>query len=105
MQTEKHEGEEILEQQVRLWMDKNGIPYQRYWNLSNHYKVVLHNLVCIPTRPTTHHQRRELYEKLCLPDLAGKHAIDPVDFMPDEKRQEFFMPVPPSEDLDYQEKF
>ena len=97
--------DEKREREVRQWLEKKGIPYQRYRNLSNHFKDVLRSQICIPTRTTSPLQRRELYKKLCLPDIAGRDSIDPVQFMPDEEREKFFSPLTPSEKLHYLEKF
>ena len=101
----KREDMEALERQVRPWLEKMGIPYESYRNLSASDKGVLHNLVCTPTHPTTYAQRKDLYKRLCLPDIAGRESIDPVDFMPDDKLQEFFSPLTPSERLPYLYKF
>jgi len=102
----RHKDDETLEREVSPWLEKKGIPYQRYRNLPAHNKVVLRNLICIPPHPTTYSQRKDLYKKLCLPDIvAGKDSIDPVDFMPDEKLRKFFTPLAPSETLSYLEKF
>ena len=105
MQTVKSDGIETIHRHIRSWLKKNEIPYQRYKNLSNHYKVVLRNLVCTPTHPTTYNQRRELYKRLCLSYIGGRESIDPVDFMPDDELSKFFTPVAPSETLSYLEKF
>jgi len=96
--------DEIPERGVSLWLEKHGI-LERYKNLRSHNKVVLRNLVCIPTHPTTASERKELYKKLCLPYLGGRESIDSLDFMPDEKIEEFFTPIAPSETLSDREKY
>lgn len=101
----RRKEDEKREREVRRWLEKKRIPYQRYRNLPTHLKVVLHNLICIPTRTTSSHQRRELYKELCLPDTGGRDSINPVDFMPDEELEKFFTPLAPSETLSYLEKF
>ena len=101
----KHEVNEAFEQQACRWLEKKGIPYQRYKNLPDYYKVVLHNLVCIPTHTTTYDQRKNLYKKLCLSDIAGRESIDPADFMPDEELRKFFSPLTPSGRLHDLEKY
>lgn len=95
------------EREVFLWLDNKGIPHQSYRNLPTHNKVVLRNLVCIPTHTTTYTQRKNLYRTLCLSAsiIAGRESVDPADFMPDEELKKFFTPVPPSETLSYLEKF
>ena len=107
MRMSEHEGTENCEQEVRLWLEKKGIPYERYMNLSAFNKIVLRNQVCKPTRPTTHAQRRELYKKLFLPDriIAGRKSIDPLDFVPDEELKKVFSPLTPGEKLPYLYKF
>jgi len=101
-----HKDDETLEREVRLWLKKKGIPCQRYRNLPTHNKAVLRNLICIPPHSTTYSQRKDLYKKLCLPDIvAGRESIDPVDFMPDKELKKFFTPLAPSETLSYLEKF
>jgi len=96
----KHEEMEACERQVRLWLEKRRIPQQRHENLQPSLKDVLRNLVCVPTRPTTYNQRRDLYQKLRLPEsIAGRDSIDPVDFMPDEELRKFFSPLTPGESL------
>lgn len=101
----RREDDETREREVSPWLEKKRIPYERYRNLPTHNKVVLCNLVCTPTRRTTYSERRDLYKKLCLPDIAGRESIDPVDFMPDEELKKFFTPLAPSETLSYLEKF
>ena len=101
----RRKDDEKREREVRLWLEKKRIPYQRYRNLPNHFKDVLRNLICIPTRTTSPHQRRELYKKLCLADVGGRDSIDPVEFVPDEELEKFFAPLAPSETLSYLEKF
>ena len=101
----RRRDDEIPEREISLWLEREGIPPERYRNLQPHGKVVLRNLVRMPTRPTTTRERKELYKNLCLPYLVGKDSIDPVDFMPDEKIREFFNPVAPSETLYDHEKY
>lgn len=94
----RHKDDETLEREVSPWLEKKGIPYQRYRNLPTHDKVVLRNLVCIPTRPTTYSERQDLYKALCLPD--GGRYIHPDDLVPpDEELREFFSPLSSSETL------
>jgi len=100
MKMSKHEDMEALERQIRPWLEKRRIPRQRYENLQPFDKDMLQKMVCMPTRPTTYNQRRDLYQKLCLPEsIAGRESIDPVDFMPDEELRKFFSPLTPSERL------
>ena len=102
----RRKDDEKPERGVSLWLERpeNRTPYERYSNLPPYYEVVLRNLVCIPTRPTTHSDRKELYKKLCLP-VAGKD-FDPDDFVPpDEVLRKRFSPVDPSEALTYGAKF
>ena len=102
----RRKEDEKRQREIRLWLEKKPIPYQRYRNLPNDLKDVLCSLVCIPTHLTSPLQRRKLYKKLCLPDIvAGRDSIDPVDFMPDEELKKFFTPLAPSETLSYLEKF
>ncbi len=105
MKTSEYEEETSKMQEIIRWLKKKGIPLGRYENLQIHYKTVLRNLLCEPTRPTTDNQRRELYRKLCLQDIAGRESMDPVDFMPGEELIKFFKPLTPSERLNYYEKF
>jgi hypothetical protein len=94
----EQEDVEALERQVNLWLENRGIPPQRYKNLPAHDKVVLHNLVCIPTQLTTAGERRALYRKLCAQEsIAGRKTIDPVDHMTDEDLKTFFSSLPPSQ--------
>lgn len=100
----RRRDDKTMVSEVGLWLMKKGIPYQRYDNLSAYLKGVLRNLVCIPTRTTSPLQRKELWKALCLPDVGRE--IDQGDFVsPDEKLQEFFSPLAPSETLSYYEKF
>ena len=101
----RRKDDETLEREASLWLEKKGIPYQRYRNLPTHNKVVLRNRLCVPTRPTSYSQLKDLYKKLCLPDITGRESIDPVDFMPDKELEKFFTPLDPSETLSYWEKF
>jgi len=99
----RHKDDETLKREVSLWLERNGIPYRRYQNLSAYLKGVLRNLVCIPTRPTSHEERRNLYMELCLPDIPARDRDDLVP--PDEGLRKFFTPVAQSETLSYLEKF
>ena len=101
----RRKDDEALERAVSLWLEKKEIPYQSYRNLPTHNKVVLRNLICIPPRPTTYSQRKDLYKKLCSPNIGGKKSIDPVDPMTDEQRKEFFSPLSSSETLSDWEKY
>ena len=93
------------EREVSSWLDNKGIPLQRYQNLEKHERVVLQNLLCIPTRSTSPTQRKDLYKKLCLLDIAGKGSVDPSDFVPDDKIEEFFTPIAPSKTLTDREMY
>ena len=93
------------ELEISLWLDEKGIPPRRYQNLSSNDKAVLGNLLKIPTRPTSPQQRKDLYTRLCLPDLGGRESIDPTNFVPDDKIEEFFTPIAPSETLSEREKY
>ena len=100
----RRKDDETVERGVGLWLMKKGIPYQRYDNLSAYLKGVLRKLLCIPTRTTSPSQRQDLWKALCLPDVGRN--IDPDDFVPpDEKLQEFFSPLTPSETLSDFEKY
>jgi hypothetical protein len=100
----RRDDDKTIVSEVGLWLMKKGIPYQRYDNLSPYLKDMLRNLVCIPTSPTSPLDRKELYEKLCLPDIA--RDIDPDDFMqPDEEIKKIFTPLTLSERLPYLYKF
>ncbi len=103
-ETEKSEEGQI-EREVRLWLRIRGFSYERYLKLSTYLKSVLRNLICLPTKTTTYEQRKDLYRELCLPDIAGKMTIDPLDSMTDEQRKEFFSPLTPSEKRSYFDKF
>ena len=105
MDMQKHEDTEVVEQKVCLWLEKKGLPYERYLNLPTHNKIVLRNLVGTPTRPTTHRERQNLYKELCLPDMAGRESINPVDFIPGEEIEKFFTPLTPSETLSEWQKY
>ena len=95
----RRENNETTEREVILWLEKNG-SYQRYQNLSAYLKGVLRNLVCIPTRPTSHEERRNLWIELC------STARDINGFVPpDEELRKIFTPVAPRETLSYLEKF
>ena len=89
----RRENNETTEREVILWLEKNG-PYQRYQNLSAYLKGVLRNLVCIPTRPTSHEERRNLWIELC---STARHINGFVP--PDEELRKIFTPVAPRETL------
>ena len=93
----EHDDKEKCEQEVRLWLEKRGFPYERYVNLPTSHKIVLHNCVCTPTQPTSYSQRRDLYRRLCSP--TGRESIDPVDSTTDEQRKKFLSPLSSSETL------
>lgn len=86
--------------EIGSWLMEKGIPYQRYDNLSAYLKVVLHNLVFMPTCLTTARERKDLYINLCLPDIG--RDLNPDDLVPtDEELRKFFTPVSPSETFLY----
>ncbi|MFC1977820.1 hypothetical protein ACFLWS_06130 [Chloroflexota bacterium] len=93
------------EREVSLWLEKNGIPPQRYVSLQPSEKKALHDELSVPKRPTSDRQRRDLYRKLFFSDIAGRDSIDPVDFMPSEELDKIFIPPASSETLSYFEKF
>lgn len=100
----RREGNETVEREISLWLKKNGSSYEKYKNLRSPNKVVLRNLVCIPTRTTSPAQRKDLWKELCLPDIG--RDLNPDDFVPpDEVLEKFFTPVAPSETLSVYEKF
>ena len=101
----RRKDDEIPERDVSLWLKNKGIPPERYFSLQPWEKKVLSNRLCVPPRPTSHSQLKNLYKKLCLPDIAGRESIDPADFMPPEELEKFFSPLAPSETLSYLEKF
>ncbi|MFC2067223.1 hypothetical protein ACFLUO_09305 [Chloroflexota bacterium] len=106
MKLSRHEDAEKCEQEVRLWLEKRlekrGIPYERYKNLPEYNKVTLRNLVCIPTKPTTTLQRKDLYEKI----IAGRELIDSLGSVPDDEEvKKIFSPLTPSEKLYDWEKY
>ena len=98
----RREDDKAPGREISLWLEKNRIPIERYINLPSHEKVVLRNLVCIPTRPTSHEERRNLWIELCSPDTA-RDINDLVP--PDEELRIFFSPVDPSEALTFGAKF
>ncbi len=105
MRMSEHDDKEKSEREVRLWLRIRGFSYERYLKLSTHLKSVLRNLICTPTQTTSYSQRRDLYRRLCSPDMAGREAIDPLDSMTDEQRKKFFSPLTPSEKRSYFDKF
>lgn len=99
----RHRDNERPEQEVSLWLERNTLS-EKYKKLQRHNKVVLRNLVCIPTRTTSPSQRKDLWKELCLPNIG--RDLNPDDFVPpDEELKKFFTPVAPSETLSYFEKF
>jgi len=106
MEESKHEDIESLERKVRPWLEKRGIPIQRYRNLPTNDKTKLHNLVCTPTPTSSYLEREKLYRKLCSQGgTAGRDARDPVSFVPHEEIDKFFSPLTSGEKLSYLEKF
>ena len=105
MKLSGYEEVDKFEQEVRRWLEKREISIHNYETLPIQDKIVLRNLVCNPTQPTTDRQRRELYRKLCLSSIAGRESIDPTDFMPEKELNKFFSPLSPGEKLNYFEKF
>ncbi len=101
----RHGDDEKVDREIRLWLEKNRIPLQGYLSLLPLEKKVLRNRLCVPARPTSDSQLKNLYNKLCLSDIAGRESIDPVDFMPSDELRKFFTPPDPSETLSYYEKF
>ena len=96
----KRENDEAPAREVSLWLEKHGI-LERYKNLRSHNKVVLRNLVCIPTRLTTHTERVNLYKELYLQDkdMPGRDKYLDNLVPPDEELKKLFTPVAPSESL------
>lgn len=96
---------EIPEREITAWLDKRGIPSDRYERLLPNEKSALNDSLHIPSRPISYEQRKNLYRKLCLTEVAGRGSVDPVNFLPDEELEKFFTPIPPSETLLDYEKF
>ncbi|MBA7489739.1 hypothetical protein ES702_00273 [subsurface metagenome] len=94
----RRRDDEPVERGISLWLERNVILnvslYERYKNLRSHNKAVLRNLVCIPTRPTSHEERRNLWIELC----STARDIN-VFVPPDEELREIFTPVAPRETL------
>ena len=101
----RREDNETVERKVRVWLEEKGIPLERYINLHPGEKKALLGELSIPKRKASDRQRRDLYRTLCLPDIAGREAIDPVEFLPSEELDEFLTPISPSETLSYPEMF
>ena len=102
----KRENDEAPAREVSLWLEKHGI-LERYKNLRSHNKVVLRNLVCIPTRLTSHTERVNLYKELYLQDkdMPGRDKYLENLVPLDEELKKLFTPVAPSETLSYWQKF
>ena len=101
----KHEDEEVVELQVRLWLEKKGVPQRHYTNLTSPYKDQLHSRVCTQTHQSSDAQLRTLYRKLHISESRGAGSSgDAVDSMTNEELKNFFSPVPHDE-LPYLYKF
>ncbi|MFC2069955.1 hypothetical protein ACFLTB_02120 [Chloroflexota bacterium] len=94
-----------IELEIIEFLRRNDIPLQRYLKLPNNLKEAAKNLLCVPTHPVSHQQRKDLYIKLCIPDAAGRESIDPTDFMPPDALENFFTPINLSETLTEYEKY
>lgn len=102
----KHEDEETLERQVRLWLERMGIPQREYENLGSSDKVLLRDRICKGPRPLSDLQLRRLYQKLHVSEnRAEGGSADAVDSMTNEKLQKFFSPLPHDDELPYLYKF
>ena len=102
----KREDMEPLEQEVRPWLEKMGIPLENYRYLSPSYKVLLHGQVCTPTHPASEGELRSLYRKLHSSEIRAEgYNVDAADFVTHEELQKFFSPLPPSETLSDWEKY
>jgi len=109
MRITKHQDMEGLDWQVRLWLRKRRIPPQDYRSLPSHYKVLLHDVVCVPTLAPSDRQLRELAQELHLSQLRldvrpNGHASGPVDLMPHDDLREFFS-LPADERRRYLSRF
>jgi len=105
----KHQDMEALDWQVRLWLDYRKIPPQDYRNLPSHYKVLLHDVVCVRTLPPSDRQLKELAGELHLSQLRlnvrlNAHSSGPVDLMPHDDLREFFL-LPAGERRRYLSRF
>ncbi len=93
----RRKDDEIPEQHVRPWLEKNGFPLEDYRHLSPYYKRLLHNQVCRCTRNPSPSdlELRNLYQKL----QSGKSRgpTNAVDSMTSRGLQEFFSPLSSSE--------
>lgn len=94
-----------IPREITAWLEKRTVPANRYERLSSSEKSDLNNSLHIPSRPISYEQRKNLYRKLCLNEVAGRGSVDPVNFLPDEELEKFFAPVSPSETLLDYEKF
>ena len=101
------EDAEILEQEIKLWLQNKGLSYASYLKLPKNYQNMLYNSVCTPNQLISDRQRRELYRLLCKAEsvVAGREAINPVDAMKDENLRDFFSPLTTIEKITYFDKF
>jgi hypothetical protein len=96
----RHKDDEVPEQHVRPWLEKNGFPLENYWKLSTYYKRLLHDQVCRCTRssPSSDMELRNLYQRLRSGERRGSiSSPNAVDVMTHRDLQELFSPLSSSE--------
>ena len=102
-----NKGKEEIDREIRKWLDKWDFSYETYLKLPPHLRDRLCYWVCAPSGSGSDRQRRDLYYRMFSIEgtLGGRKSPNPVDRITDEELRSVFSPLPPSERLDYFDKF
>ena len=99
-----HEGKRLW-QEISLWLRFWKIPYRVYDKLPGHLKIVLHNCICMPVKPTTDRQRRDLLRALYSSGIVvGRESVDYVEEI-SEYEERLLSPLTEEEKQDFISNF
>jgi hypothetical protein len=79
------------EQEIQLWFESRGLPLSIHYRLSGYFKGLLRDSLCIPTKPISDLQRRELYNNIF--SFPESRNFFYGDNLTDDDLRSFFSPL------------
>jgi len=103
MKISNHQDMQILQQELRPWLEKRGISLQAFDNLPVFQKIWLHGAAYAGNLSLSDAQLRTLHQNLGLGERrtgrGGQFGPAAVESIEHERLKEIFRPLPPSESL------
>jgi hypothetical protein len=93
-----------IDWKIDKWLRLRQVSIDKYNSLSVGDRNSLNDSICFPEKCVTALQRKNLYKKLFAQGISGRKAIDPTDYVPDEKLKTLFS-LPNTECLTDLEKY